>query len=813
MEKEYQTVVLAGLLHDIGKFLHRGEFTGSLKVAGKYPAVSASFIKARREVFEKVADVDLLIELVQCHHKSNNFPPELRVQQADPTIRPLAYLVSTADNYSSAERGEESDSYRDYKTVPLDSVFARLKLTCPTPEAQKYKLHLLNPANAFPQSLQKLDVEQTNNYLNAFGREFDSMVQSINLADFDCLYAHLLSILQRYTWCVPANTQEMNPDISLFDHLRTTSAIAACLYHYHKNPGNLNPRDVADGRADKFRLVIGDLSGIQNYIFDIANIGVGGVAKRLRARSFYLSALSEAISHRLIHAFNLPIANIVMSSGGKFYVLLPNLPGSEERIKEFQNELDRWSVVEFGGEIIINLGQVAFSGCAFHSFGEILSELAEKLNNRKNAPLKGYLVEKGDWSKSRFKVDNRSLHTGICRSCNKREATLSGDGDALCWQCRRDMRMGTLLPAASYVGFAKGKVTAQYSNATFPLYGDYNLTLFINPPDDRYPGYLIYKLNETNLTELVSHPALSKFMANYIPLAAEENCHGCPGCADEIKPAPGSPVYFDCLANRARGRKLLGYLKADVDNLGSLFVYGLRDDIVDRNSISRIATMSRMLELFFSGRVEQLLNIKFNSCYTVYSGGDDLLIVGPWDEIKELALAVQDEFKKFTNDNDNITLSAGIGLIKPDIPVSKSLQVAGEALEESKETMLKGETEGRNQLTFLGRTMKWPRARPILEMADQLTEWLENGEVSTGFLRKLLVFFAMYQQFYIRGDVRGLKYLPLLNYTIARTFPLPDQYEPEKLAVRLWAEKLKLFDHDYTVYLDFLIKYAFLAKE
>lgn len=126
MSKEYQAVILARLLHDIGKFLQRGEFKGALKVTGKHPAVSASFIEARTSLFEKIADVILLIELVQRHHETGHFPPELRVQQADPSIRPLAYLVSTADNYSSSERGVESDEYREYKTVPLASVFSRL---------------------------------------------------------------------------------------------------------------------------------------------------------------------------------------------------------------------------------------------------------------------------------------------------------------------------------------------------------------------------------------------------------------------------------------------------------------------------------------------------------------------------------------------------------------------------------------------------------------------------------------------------------------------------------------------------------------
>lgn len=56
MKRENQAVILAGLLHDIGKFIQRGEFKGSLKVTGKHPAVSASFIKAKSGMFEEVMD-------------------------------------------------------------------------------------------------------------------------------------------------------------------------------------------------------------------------------------------------------------------------------------------------------------------------------------------------------------------------------------------------------------------------------------------------------------------------------------------------------------------------------------------------------------------------------------------------------------------------------------------------------------------------------------------------------------------------------------------------------------------------------------
>ena len=46
--KEYQTVILAALLHDIGKFLQRGSF-GSLNTEGKHPKVSGTFISSMKD--------------------------------------------------------------------------------------------------------------------------------------------------------------------------------------------------------------------------------------------------------------------------------------------------------------------------------------------------------------------------------------------------------------------------------------------------------------------------------------------------------------------------------------------------------------------------------------------------------------------------------------------------------------------------------------------------------------------------------------------------------------------------------------------
>jgi CRISPR-associated protein Csm1 len=96
--KEYQTIVLAGLLHDIGKLLQRGSF-GGLDIKGKHPAISANFVIAFADCFNQVSDISILKTLVQKHHESHYFESELNVNSIiDEHIRTLASLVSLVDN-------------------------------------------------------------------------------------------------------------------------------------------------------------------------------------------------------------------------------------------------------------------------------------------------------------------------------------------------------------------------------------------------------------------------------------------------------------------------------------------------------------------------------------------------------------------------------------------------------------------------------------------------------------------------------------------------------------------------------------------
>ena len=51
---EYQTVILAAFLHDIGKFLGRGDF--KILEKGQHPGFSSTFISAQDSFFSTIYD-------------------------------------------------------------------------------------------------------------------------------------------------------------------------------------------------------------------------------------------------------------------------------------------------------------------------------------------------------------------------------------------------------------------------------------------------------------------------------------------------------------------------------------------------------------------------------------------------------------------------------------------------------------------------------------------------------------------------------------------------------------------------------------
>lgn len=302
LQDDKERVVLGGLLHDIGKFIGRSEkYMSQCHIGKKHPHLSWWFIKFLEE--KKVIEEDrVLEELVLKHHEGNFFSEDINVAGLeDKYIRRLAYIVARADNYSSAERNEDEMKMRPFTKVPLDSIFGNIDIGRGKDRESKkrYKLKEFLFGNIFPMEFEENSQEELNLLIEKFLKE----VEKIETESFKVLYTTLLELIRKYCWSIPSDTQKEICDLSLYDHLKTTSAISLATYNYVKDlRGSIEKATDADIKnaklKDYFLLIAGDISGIQNYIFNLES--TEGAGKRIRFRSFFIKIFTNMIAYKII---------------------------------------------------------------------------------------------------------------------------------------------------------------------------------------------------------------------------------------------------------------------------------------------------------------------------------------------------------------------------------------------------------------------------------------------------------------------------------------------------------------------------------
>lgn len=650
----------------------------------------------------------------------------------------------------------------DEDVTPLHSVFSRLSLNQKESQPfyytpQPWKEPVYNPVQDKPTR------EMLRKHWENIAIAWIAFLQNCP-EDPHSRLTHFVDWMERWLSAVPAN-QHLS-DHSLSDHLRTMAAIAS-----------------ASNGANDLQIVLGDLSGIQSYLFDIAHSGAGGVAKRLRARSFILGLMGETAAHRLIQEAEVPLVNLLLSAGGTFYALLP----SSFDVQTWQVKLEEGLYKRYHGTIRLDCTALTVPLNRLRdNFEQVLADLHQQIQAAKARPFR-HVLQGNRWHQDRL-MHVMDWEEEPCYSC-RRFPKKQGD-EEFCEFCRLDEEIGRLLPKTRYLCFTNGK-------AKISLWGDFGVEPRENWPADEERYYLIQAWNQAELKGL-SVPIQRKWMANYVPVAP---AGGCPHCLQTHHPDPireGQPLSFLCIAHQSEGKELVGYLKGDVDNLGMLLSIGLVDDRKEQvYSLSQLATVSRLLERFFAGGINRLLTENYPHAYTVFSGGDDFFLVGPWDEILSCAADLRKRFQEYVADNPDVTLSAGISLVKPATPLALAAREVEDRLEEAKENpnrirkrRERESASGRNQVTVRGQTMEWDQLEEVVAVARQLADWHKQQKISSGFYRHLQTCGQMYRSYKDEGNMESLRFVPMFTYYIQRNIEETDTKERKKRDVVEWAQRL-----------------------
>lgn len=452
---------------------------------------------------------------------------------------------------------------------------------------------------------------------------------------------------------------------------------------------------------------------------------------------------------------------------------------------------------------------------------------------------------------------------GECRVCHAESAflidlpepSLAGveprkEPVLVCPFCHDLYHLGEHLPASAFVVRKTGEPTYEESRASVFIERYYYCIKHKLDPADQKGNAQIWMLNEiepSHFLEAVVEPEVLQnvwplMVANHQPYVYQDGHR--------------RPLDFGQLAGRATGTDKIGVLRMDVDDLGDIFAELLRRNPYGSAYFVRAGSLSRQLELFFKfhvnafclghGLPQRPLNfsgfepapkrpkswregkgwgLEGRSVAVVYSGGDDLFIVGAWSDAAELAFDVHRAFKAYTAQNPDIDISGGLILTPKNYPLYHMADLSKEALEKvakrHKETM--GEDDKKKasialfytpyekdsershirkaiKWTQYGDVSNWITAEHVLKLMRLFSDLRERDDVkeakawqlkvSRSFLYDLFSIIEVYRR-------KGKLYLPRLHYILASQRLSTSDEESVKQWERLKSALMQLATIEY----------------
>jgi len=806
-DKIREHIYLAALLHDIGKFYQRADNPYSDKrndlsepvknmadlicpldnegrFGYQHTVWTLQFLTEIEAILKKIPDFsqnlfdgennqDTIFQLASFHHK-----PSTELQA----------LISLADWWSAGvdrrEKLEEESCANEkinwgknrYKQIPLYSVFNGIN-EGKGKSAFGLRSLSIEEDGFFPNDVNSpQDGISQEKYAKLWGM-FKDEFGKLPTDTFEGFAESLLNLLKKYTWCIPSNTTDMS-NVSLFDHLKTTAAFADCLYLYkeeHKD-GFIyqNQRLTLKDGVQPVLLLGGDLSGIQKFIYNIAS---RKAAVSLKGRSFYLQLLIDSIIQRIIQHPDIKatLGHVVYSSGGKFYMLLPNTEKVKSAIKGLKGSIEQELWEQHHGQLVVNMDYVPFaynvggSGIDFENqksqeIGLLWKALAEKLTSQKNQKFKNVLLNKYE---DFFNVQEVGGNvkvcavTGIesdkCVAINPKEK--EEERTYVLKKVKEQADLGKTLKDADYIVTYRSDDSNKYMKNRVKI-------------DIHSAGIHNYLFDQLELTDAdadfrritSADTCRVKRINNTDFLAAPLKGNGCSYGfqfygGNKQAQKDGRDKTFEELADGS----YLGVLRMDVDNLGSIFIKGLPDK---DKSFSAYSTLSFMLDYFFSGYLNTIREKYKDDVNILYSGGDDVFAVGRWNKLVEFAADIRKDFAKFVGRED-ISISGGIAIVGDKFPIAKAAELAGEA-----EHNAKSNSESKNAFNMFGETISWKDDFGDVERYKKdFVDLIKNENLSKGILHKIKTYALMIKdnkEKEKRGERKNMSYLWHTSYYLSR---------------------------------------------
>ncbi|HJF41383.1 type III-A CRISPR-associated protein Cas10/Csm1 [Thomasclavelia spiroformis] len=773
-------VAYGALLHDIGKFYQRTYEKSDLSKRelettryhknGNYHSHLHSGYTSR--FLNKYLEMNNEFEkLTSEHHHIDESEHFLNI------IKKADQIASAIDRQDELKDNEAENKKGSFITARLYSVLSEVHFGKEKNDNSIFSLSTRDQMNIpdanFVRKSLKESVDEYKILFDEFADEIEKNIYLKKRVNF-IAYNYMYNLLNKYLVTVPASTYGgVKSAVSLFDHLKISSAIASCLY------------DKTCYDQEMFYMLEIDVSGIQSFIYQVVE-GSGtkpGLSKALRGRSILVGLITNAISYAFLNEFGLTVSNILFNTGGGSMILLPYNQSIEKRVMDLSKKIRKSLFDFFQTDITFVNAMLPVNKKELETFQTDKAIELKSLLGRNKMRKYQDIIDDADFFFDKIDFNSK------CNTCGRVSKSEQ------CFICKMVEKISQIYTKNESFGIVYDfNKTIDIKNIETLDLGFVRL-LFINDKsyliDDEISWY-VDSINNFGFGN-------EKMLSSQVPL---NNYGDILNFEQIIK-----------LTSSQYGDEKLAILKMDVDNLGGIFAFGLKasDEPRVQRSISKYVTMSRLMEFFFGHEIKNIcreVSLKINEniddkvkngtmFYINYAGGDDLVIIGSVYSIVELALEIHKRFAKFTN-NKNITISGGINFQNDKKPIRFGVQMAEEALSMSKDG-------DKNAITLLNTTVPFVEFEELLVEVKEICKFILEGKLSRTMLFNLM------------SNIRDKSYMefvcliPRIQYILYRN--VKDQKLLDSMRYRLTKVKTDIDVKHYVLILKLVMLFTRENKE
>src|SRR5699024_1744136 len=369
------------------------------------------------------------------------------------------------------------------------------------------------------------------------------------------------------------------------------------------------------------------------------------------------------------------------NAAGKFLIVAPNTPSVREKLQTLSKEFDQWFLEHSFG--LAGIG-IAARAASCNDFLETASE------NRFSHLMQALFEDLERAKLSRFNLLTQApavfeVHypDGVCLYNNKLAADNSPAEVPSAALSRDQIKIGRgLLGKERLLVVRDSSKVGDWGldKLELPVFG-YHIAFAASAADAGKFGNLIHDgvlarcwdfSLPKSMQEIPCHGYARRYINAFVPRFSAHDASSADKYTGSEVEEFGDDLREDALKTFAhlacedrfltkddssgqevwKGQVALLTAKGDVDDLGLLFQKGLRAP-----TFTKMAALSRMVNAFFAVYLPALCATSFPNTYTVFAGGDDFFLIGPWLSSQRLLERLRTEFAHFVAENPEITFS------------------------------------------------------------------------------------------------------------------------------------------------------------